>query len=249
MLPATMRMLTIKPMENNSKERNEIREYKRQAAEIAVDLLTDGMVVGLGSGTTASFAIQMIGEKLRRKHIKNIVGIPCSLQSEQLAKSLGIPLTNLKDHPKIDVTIDGADEVDPDLNMIKGGGGALLREKIVAQASMMEVIIVDETKFSPVLGTHFPLPIEVLPFGWTSQAKFVESLSAVWSLRKNPENTLFYTDQNNLIIDCHFGPIQNPDELAMQLSQRPGIIEHGLFIGLATEVIAAGKSGFQKMRT
>ena len=147
----------------------------------------------------------------------------------------------------IDVTIDGADEVDPDLNLIKGGGGALLHEKIVAQASRREVIVVDDAKLSPRLGTHWAVPVEVIPFLWQSQARFLESLGARVTLRAGPEGRPFTTDEGNLILDCAFGPIAEVAELAALLNGRTGIVEHGLFIHLATDVIVAGQAGIRHL--
>jgi ribose 5-phosphate isomerase A len=161
---------------------------------------------------------------------------------------LGIPLTTLEDHPEVDLTIDGADEVDPNLDLIKGGGGALLREKIVAQASRREIIIVDETKLSPVLGMKWPVPVEVIPFGWGSQAEFLKSLGANVNPRLDRGKTLFKTDQGNLILDCNFGPIPEPALLAYELDRRVGIVEHGMFLGLASEVIVAGEEGIRHLK-
>lgn len=233
---------------SKSKEMYPNEAFKQQAADIAVNFVHAGMIVGLGSGSTASLAIQKIGEKLSAGELENIHGIPCSIQSEEIARRLGIPLTTLEKNPIVDLTIDGADEIDPYLNLIKGGGGALLREKIVAQASCREIIIIDETKLSPVLGTNRSLPLEVLPFGWGSQVKYVESLGADCVLRKNPDNTIYKTNQENLILDCHFGPIENLERLSNQLSKRSGIIEHGLFIGLASDVIVVGKNGCRYLK-
>ena len=153
-------------------------EFKKQAAHRAVEFITSGMVIGLGTGSTAQFAVERIGELLRGGALKNITGIPSSDQTEKFAQSMAIPLTGLDEHPTVDLNIDGADEVDPDLNLIKGGGGALLREKIVAQASVREIIVVDESKLSPALGAHWPVPLEVTPFGWRSQATYLKSLGA-----------------------------------------------------------------------
>jgi ribose 5-phosphate isomerase A len=173
--------------------------------------------------------------------------VPSSLQIEAEARRLGIPLTTLDEHPVVDLTIDGADEVDPDLNLIKGGGGALLREKIVAQASRREIIVVDESKLSPALGARWAVPVEVVPFGWRSQAAYLESLGAQPILRLNSDGTPFTTDQGNLILDCDFGPISQPAQLAARLSERAGIVEHGLFLGLATDVIVAGVEGVRHL--
>jgi ribose 5-phosphate isomerase A len=145
----------------------------------------------------------------------------------------------------VDITIDGADEVDPDWNLIKGGGGALLREKIVAQASKLMVVVVDETKLSPRLGTKFYVPVEVMRFGWESQTAFLDSIGGKPTVRKDAEGNDYETDTGNLIIDCHFGPIADPDALALNLATRAGIVEHGLFLGLATDLVIAGANGVQ----
>jgi ribose 5-phosphate isomerase A len=227
--------------------RGSVLHLKKQAGRYAVEFVQSGMVVGLGHGSTAIFAVRRIAELLRQGRLQNILGVPCSLQVEEDAQQLGIPLTTLDEHPIVDLTIDGADEVDPDLNVIKGGGGALLREKIVAQASRREIIVVDETKLSPALGTHWPVPVEVAPFGWRSQVAYLESLGAQPVLRLNRDGAPIKTDQGNLILDCHFGPISDPAQLAARLSERAGIVEHGLFLGLATDVIVASVEGVRHL--
>jgi ribose 5-phosphate isomerase A len=204
-------------------------------------------VVGLGHGSTAIFAVCRIAQMLHEGQLQDIVGVPCSRQVEEEARRLGIPLTTLDEHPTIDLTIDGADEVDPHLNVIKGGGGALLREKVVAQASRREIIVVDESKLSPALGTHWPVPVEVVPFGWLVQAAYLESLGARPALRRDSDGSPFKTDQGNLILDCHFGPIQDPAQLAARMNERAGIVEHGLFLGLATDVIVASDQGIRHL--
>ena len=221
---------------------------KQQAAERAVEFVKSGMVVGLGHGSTAMFAVRRIARLLHEGRLQDILGVPCSLQVKEEAQQLGIPLTTLDEHPVVDVTIDGADEVDPHLNLIKGGGGALLREKIVAQASRREIIVVDESKLSPALGARWPVPVEVVPFGWRSQAAYLESLGAQPVLRLSSDGTPFTTDQGNLILDCNFGPIAQPDQLAARLSERAGIVEHGLFLGLATDVIVASVEGIRHLK-
>jgi ribose 5-phosphate isomerase A len=229
------------PSENAERTRE-----KQQAADHAVECVESGMVVGLGAGSTAILAVRRIGQLLREGRLRDIVGVPCSSAIEAEARTLGIPIT--LDPPwAVDLTIDGADEVDPELNLIKGGGGALLHEKIVAQASRREIIIVDEGKLSPVLGTHWPLPVEVILFGWHFQRHFLESLGARVTVRQQRDGTPFRTDQGNLILDCAFGPIPQPAELATKLDARTGIVEHGLFIGLATEVIVAGPDGIRHL--
>jgi len=226
----------------------DISQLKQQAGWHAVDCVESGMVVGLGHGSTAIFAVRCIAQLLRAGRLQDVLGVPCSRQIENEARRLSIPLTTLDEHPIVDLTIDGADEVDPDLNLIKGGGGALLREKIVAQASRREIIVADESKLSPALGTHWPVPVEVVPFGWRTQAAYLESLGAQPVLRLRDDGTAFKTDQGNLIMDCRFGPISEPAQLAARLGERAGIVEHGLFLGLATDVIIAGAQGVRHLR-
>jgi ribose 5-phosphate isomerase A len=226
----------------------DIKHLKQQAGEYAVQFVTSGMVVGLGHGSTAIFAIRAIAARLATGELKDIVGIPCSRQVEIDARALGIPLTTLDETPVIDVTIDGADEVDPALNLIKGGGGAILREKIVAQASHREIIAIDEGKLVPALGTKWAVPIEVIPFGWRSQADYLTTLGADVTPRRSSDGELFHTDQGNLILDCYFGPIAQPTELAAQIRARAGIIEHGLCLGIADDVIVAGPAGIRHLR-
>jgi len=215
---------------------------KQQAGEAAAALVTAGMVVGLGTGSTAIFATRRIGERLRDGSLRDIVAIATSRATDAAARDLGIPLLTDDLPREVDLTIDGADEVDPALNLIKGGGGALLREKIIAQASLRQIIVVDESKLSPRLGTHWALPVEVLAFGWRSQARFLEALGAVVTPRK-VDGALYLTDQGNMILDSQFGPIPDTPALAASLAARAGIIEHGLFIGTATEMFVAGATG------
>jgi len=222
--------------------------FKLQAAEHALTHVESGMVVGLGHGSTAILAVRRLAELLAGGALHDILGVPCSRQIEAEARQLGIPLTTLEEHPVVDVTIDGADEVDSDLNLIKGGGGALLREKIVAQASRREIIVVDESKLSPALGTHWAVPVEVIPFGWRTQATYLESLGAKVCRRQDFDGASFKSDQGNLILDCAFGPIPDPTWLGAQMDQRTGIVAHGLFLGLASDVIVAGSQGIRHLR-
>ena len=222
-------------------------DLKRMAAEQAVEFVRSGMALGLGSGSTALLAIRRLGELLRQGQVRDIVGVPTSEQTAAEARRLGIPLTDLEAHPTLDLTIDGADEVDPHLNLIKGGGGALLREKIVAQARRREIIVVDSSKLSPALGTRFAVPVEVIPFGCASQAEYLRSLGAEVLPRRNRDGSLFATDHGNYILDCRFGPIADPEGLASRLKARAGIVEHGLFLGLATDVIVASQSGISHL--
>jgi ribose 5-phosphate isomerase A len=217
---------------------------KQQAAERAVGFIESGMVVGLGSGSTAIWAVRGIGQRLANGQLHNIRGIPTSVVTETEARQLGIPLVTLEECPVIDVTIDGADEVDPHFNLIKGGGGALLREKIVAQASKREIIIVDESKLVEKLGRKWAVPVEVIPFGWHSQYDYLVSLGAQVNVRRSGDR-VFKTDQGNLILDCQFGSIDDPAKLGAQIKTRAGIVEHGLFLDLATDVIVANPQGIR----
>jgi ribose 5-phosphate isomerase A len=191
-----------------------------------------------------------VGELIAVGGLQGIRCVPCSLYTEAEARRLGVPLTTLDDAPEIDLTIDGADEIAPNLDVIKGGGGALLREKIVAQASRRMIVVADESKLSPALGTNFAVPVEVIPFGWRAQARFVESLGARVTLRQNQqgeqgEPELVKTDQGNFILDCAFGAMASPTEIGLRLAERAGIVEHGLFLGLVTDAIIAGAAGLQ----
>jgi ribose 5-phosphate isomerase A len=222
--------------------------WKQQAAERAVEQVRPGMVVGLGGGSTASFALRRLARLVHEGRLRDVLGVPCSTAVEAEARQLGLPLTSLDTHPVVDLTIDGADEVDPDLNLIKGGGGALLREKIVAQASRRVVIVVDAGKLVPVLGTRRPVPVEVVTFGWRSQAEYLQALGAVVTLRTDAGGAPVRTDEGHLLLDCAFGPLARPAELADRLAARAGLVEHGLFLGLANEVIAADTAGIRHLR-
>lgn len=226
----------------------DISKLKQEAAERAVDYLKSGMIVGLGHGSTAAFAVKHIARLLETRGLSDILGVPCSRQVEDEARGMGIPLTTLEDHPIIDVTIDGADEVDPNLDLIKGGGGALLREKIVAQASRREIIVVDESKLSPSLGSRWPVPVEVVPFGLRSQVHYLESLGARVRVRQARHGDRFTSDQGNIILDCDFGPIADPAKIASKLEVRAGIVAHGLFLGLATDVVVANAKGIRHLK-
>ena len=221
--------------------------YKQQAAERAAEFVQSGMIVGLGTGSTAIFATRRIGRLLRGGLLKDIVGFATSKAVWEEAVRLDIPMMTEEIPHTIDLTIDGADEVDGDLNLIKGGGGALLREKIVAQASHRVIIVADDSKLSPRLGTHHAVPVEVLTFGRHSQLRYLESLGAQVAIRSNPDGSPFVTDSGNMILDCNFGPIANPVELADRLNTRAGIVEHGLFLGLATDLIMAGRDGIRHL--
>ncbi len=215
--------------------------FKKMAAHRAVEFIRSGMVIGLGHGSTTAFAIEKLAQLLQSDELSDIIAVPCSLEVEGHAARLGIPLTSLEDHPVIDLTIDGADEVDGQMNLIKGGGGALLREKVVASASQQEIIIVDGSKLSAKLGTQFALPVEVVPFAWTIEKRFLEGLGA--EVIRRGGDTPFQTDQSNYILDCRFPTIDDAPQLARFLNDRAGIAEHGLFIDLVTDLIVADERG------
>lgn len=222
---------------------------KRAAARAALAAVTPGMKLGLGTGSTAAHFVDLLGARV--KEGLSVVCVPTSERTRAQAESLGLTLSTLDETPQLDLAIDGADEFDASLRLIKGGGGALLREKIVAQASRREIIVVDESKLSPALGTNFHLPVEVIPFGAETQVRFLESLGARVSRRtvgSGPAARPFTTDQGHGILDCSFGPLADPAGLAAQLASRAGIVEHGLFIGLATDVIVAGPGGVRHLR-
>ncbi|MGA9306658.1 MAG: ribose-5-phosphate isomerase RpiA [Candidatus Sulfotelmatobacter sp.] len=220
-------------------------QEKEAAARASLQFVKNGQVVGLGTGSTAAYFIELLGERVK-KGLK-IRGIPSSDRSREQAAGLGIPLTTLDECPEIDVTVDGADEVDPQLRLIKGGGGALLREKIVASATKYYVIVADATKRVPVLG-KFPLPVEVIKFAQAVVRKKIEALGAAVELRRAADGKPYLTDENNHILDCSFGQIPDADGLARRLNDMPGVVEHGLFIGMASVVLVANGSEIVELR-
>lgn len=224
-------------------------ELKAHAAEYAVRFIEDNMVIGLGSGSTVQYFLEALGRKISNGNLKNIKGIPSSIQTENIARELQIPLVTFNDYQSLDLSVDGADEVDPDLNLIKGGGGALLREKIVAQASKRLIIIADETKYSPKLGTKWSVPVEVLPYALPLITQYIKDLGALVDIRKQPDGQLYQTDQRNYILDCNFGPIDDARQLAIKLKMRAGVQEHGLFISVTTDVILARQDAIDHLRS
>jgi len=220
-------------------------QEKELAARASVKYVRDGNVVGLGTGSTAVFVVRALAEKVKAG--MKIRGIPTSVNTEKLATSLGIPMITLADVQDIDVTIDGADEFDPRLCLTKGGGGALLREKIVASASKQMVVIADSSKQVQFLG-KFPLPVEVIKFARPLVAKKISAMGAKVELRKTASGEPFITDEGNHILDCNFGQIPDPPSLARALSDTPGVVEHGLFINLASVVLMGKGSEVVELR-
>jgi len=219
---------------------------KELAGRAAAKLVKDGDVVGLGTGSTAYFAVLALGERV--KSGLKVVGIPTSNKTAELARSVGIPLTTLDEHPVIDIDIDGADEIGPHLNLIKGGGGALLREKVIAAASKKVVIIADSGKLVPTLG-KFPLPVEIIAFARAVVEKRIAALGATPRLRTRPDGSTYLTDNGNPILDCNFGKIEDPAALARTLSDMPGVVEHGLFIGLASVALVGRGERVEDLRS
>ena len=217
---------------------------KQRAAAAAAELITDGMILGLGTGTTASYLLQILGERVRQG--MRIQGVPTSEATRQLALAEGVPLTTLEEQPVLDLCLDGADEVDPELNLIKGGGGALLREKIVASAARERIIMVDVCKCVDYLGT-FPVAVEVIPFGWEVTRRQLEQFGGVSNLRQR-EGKPFVTDQNHYIIDCNLSRIKDASELNQQLNQLPGVVENGLFVDMTERLIIGSPDGITEKR-
>ncbi|MGI6376049.1 MAG: ribose 5-phosphate isomerase A [Anaerolineae bacterium] len=224
----------------------DIDELKRQVGVYAAELVQHGMVVGLGSGSTARFATLHLGERLRRGDLRDIVGVPTSIETATLAQEVGIPLTDLDAQPRVDLTIDGADEVDPAMNVIKGLGGFLLREKIVAYSTAREIIVVDHRKLSPRLGIVSPVPVEVIRFGWQRTREAVARTGAEPVLRLR-QGQPYITDEGNYILDCRYAEPFAPHELAAALHAIPGVVEHGLFLGMVSEVIVASPQGIGQL--
>ena len=223
-----------------------VDEFKKAAVTVAVEELQDGMVVGLGTGSTAAFALDAISTRVQNG--LRIVGIPTSEQTAKRARELGIALSTFEEHDQIDLTIDGADEVEiGTLNLIKGRGGALLREKIVASVTKRVLIVVDETKLVERLGTRSAVPVEVVPFGWQAVARRISVVGGIPALRQEPDTKPFITDSGNYILDCRFPAIASPMELQTRLDSLVGVVEHGLFLGLASEVIIGGPEGARRL--
>lgn len=223
-------------------------QLKAAAAESAVSLVRDGMIVGLGTGSTAKFAIDEVGKRVKQG--MRLVGIPTSERTAAQARSLGIPLATLADHSSIDITIDGADQVENgSLNLVKGLGGALLREKIVANASRQLIIIVHASKLVTQLAAQGLVPVEIVPFGWEVTARHLSRLGASPTLRRNPHGDPFLSDGSNYIVDCAFGPGVAAASLSSEIDHVVGVVEHGLFIGMTSEVHIASVDGVRVVKS
>ena len=220
-------------------------QEKEAAAQASLRFVKDGQVVGLGTGSTAAYFIKLLGGEV--KNGLRVRGIPTSIRSRELAVNLGIPVITLDDCQEIDVTVDGADEVDPQLRLIKGGGGALLREKIVASATRQMIVVADASKQVQRLG-KFPLPVEVIRFAQALVAKRIAAMGADVQLRRDAAGNAYLTDENNHILDCRFGEMRDPDRLARELSEMPGVVEHGLFIGMASVALLARGSEIVELK-
>lgn len=221
-----------------------MKRLKRLAGEAACDFVKDGMVVGLGTGTTVHYTIKKLGRMVDKG--LRIIGIPTSIKTENLARQCRIPLSNLNEHPNVNLSIDGADEVDPKLNLIKGMGGALVREKIVASVSNKMIIVADQSKQVSKLGSKSPVPVEVLPFGWGAAMKKIEKMGAEVQLRRS-KNIAFISDNGNYTLDCRFGDIDSPKRLESKLNNIPGVVENGIFVKLATFALVGTDRGVEKM--
>ncbi len=225
---------------------NDKDQQKRAAAEAACEFVEDGMVVGIGTGTTAAFVVKRLGELVQNG--LRVTGVPTSEATAGMARALGIRLGSLNEVDHIDLTIDGADEVDRStLNLIKGRGGALLREKMVAFASDRMLVVVDESKIVDRLGSHFPVPVEVVQFGWRMVANRIvaqfPSPEGTPVLRAGEDGNPYVTDEGHYLLDCPFGEIEDPEKLSSGLKAIPGVVEHGLFLGLAKKVFVGSEGG------
>lgn len=226
-------------------------DLKKLAADKAVDYVRSGMVLGLGTGSTAAFVVDKLGHLLKTGELKDIIGIPTSKRTEEQARSLNIPLTTLDDHPKLDLAIDGADEVDPDLNLVKGRGGALLREKMVEAASASFVVVADDSKLVTGLGgSKLAMPVEVVQFCWKYNLvrlqDLFKELGCEAKLRLDGDGKPYVTDNHNYIVDLYYEtPIKDADSAGLEISKFEGVVEHGLFLNMATAVIIAGKNGVE----
>lgn len=227
---------------------SEQNRFKKEAATAAAQLVQNGMIVGLGTGSTAAYLVAELGRRVAEEGLR-FTGVPTSERTAEQARTLGIPLATLADVKEIDLTIDGADEVQlGTLALIKGHGGALLREKIVASASKRMAVIVDETKLVKCLGSTLAVPVEVVPFGWESTERKLKAIGARTSLRPGLDGKPYVTDGGHYILDCEFGSIADPKKVARELDETVGVVEHGLFLGLAKQVFVGGPGGVKILK-
>jgi ribose 5-phosphate isomerase A len=217
--------------------------FKRQAAEHALPYIRSGMTLGLGSGSTATHMLHVLAEALRDGRLRAIVGVPTSDAIGALARQLGVPIATLEERPQLDLALDGADEIDPSLNLIKGLGGALLREKIVAASADRFIVLADETKLVSQLGTRAPLPVEVVEFGLPLATRRLTALGGVPTLRCTADGSTFRTDEGNVILDCRFPGIADGLALNAAINAIPSVVEHGLFVGMAALALVGGPAG------
>lgn len=228
-------------------DKNSIEDLKREAAIAAVSTLESGMVVGLGSGSTAYYAVVDLGLRLAEGTLTDIIGIPTSEATAELARQHHIPLSTLDKHPVVHVTIDGADEIDPHLNLIKGLGHSLLREKIVVSSTERFVVISDHRKLVDHLGMIAPVPVEVIQFAQRPVSDYLQALGCRPVLLELDDGRPRITDEGNIILDCYFDTIEDPFQLGRDIRRRPGVVEHGLFLEMAAEAFVAAPNGVQHL--
>lgn len=221
----------------------DLERFKRSAAEHALSYVQSGMILGLGTGSTAMHMLRVLAEALRDGRLRDIVGVPTSDAVAALAQQLGVPIATLEERPRLDLALDGADEIDPALNLIKGLGGALLREKIVESSADRFIVLADETKLVPQLGTRVPLPIEVIEFGLPLATRRLAELGGTPSLRRAADGSAFRTDEGNVILDCRFPGIADSAALNAAINAIPSVVEHGLFVGMASVALVGGAAG------
>lgn len=222
--------------------------YKQQAAEAALDMVASGMRLGLGTGSTAVFMVQGLAARLRDGRLRDIAGVPTSEATAKLARELGVPVLTLDEAPQLDLAIDGADEIDPQLNLIKGLGGALLREKIVAASAARFVVIAGANKLVSMLGQQSPIPVEVIRFGLALSTRRLAGLGLRPVLRQLASGEPFITDEGNVILDCHVDSVPEPSVLSTAIHSIPGVVEHGLFVGMTECAVVTGPQGVRVMR-
>ena len=238
----------INPREGDALARHSVDELKDMAGRDAARRVRTGMRLGLGTGSTVAYFLESLGARIAQGELADVAGVPTSLRTGDACRRLGIPLGTLEVLAPLDLTVDGADEVTPGLDLIKGLGGALLREKMVAQASRRMIVIVDDTKLVDRLGESAPVPVEVVPFEFASHLTWFTQLGAEPVIRRDGEGGMYRTDNGNLIIDCHFpGGIDDPAALDRRLAHRAGVVESGLFLGVADEAVVAAAGGVRRM--